>query len=253
MAAPHVHVPFDKVRDYADFIRAHRLNLEIYFSSHCLDTLRSAEIQVLQSLLDHSPSLSFHGPFMDLSPGAVDSMVRKATVQRFMKVLEVADVLRPLCIVFHSGYEKWKYALKIEPWLSGSIETWSLVNEKATSLGVKVAVENIFEDDPLNLRLLVEALGSTNFGICFDTGHFNLFSRSPLEEWLKQLGPYLHELHLHDNDGSADSHSPIGDGTFDFDRLFRAPMPTDLIFTIEAHSPEKVLTSLERIRKYLPL
>jgi sugar phosphate isomerase/epimerase len=179
-------------------------------------------------------------------------MVRKATVQRFMKVLEVADVLRPLCIVFHSGYEKWKYALKIEPWLSGSIETWSLVNEKATSLGVKVAVENIFEDDPLNLRLLVEALGSTNFGICFDTGHFNLFSRSPLEEWLKQLGPYLHELHLHDNDGSADSHYPIGDGTFDFDRLFRAPMPTDLIFTIEAHSPEKVLTSLERIRKYLP-
>ena len=81
--------------------------------------------------------------------------------------------------------------------------------------------------------------------------HFNLFSKIPLDEWLGQLKPYIFELHLHDNNKTSDDHLAIGDGTFDFDTLFLALKDKNLIYTIEAHTPEDVLKSMQRLEKYL--
>ena len=110
--------------------------------------------------------------------------------------------------------------------------------KKAEEIGVKIAIENIFEDEPENLRLLMEKMGNNSFGICFDSGHFNLFSKASLEEWLGHLKPYIIELHLHDNNKTSDQHLPIGEGTFDFGKLFSAVKGKDLIYTLEAHNPE---------------
>jgi sugar phosphate isomerase/epimerase len=112
-------------------------------------------------------------------------------INRFTQVLDIANILRPAAIVFHSGYEKWKYALNIDLWLEKSLMTWQPLNEKAAAMGVKIAIENIFEDEPENLKLLMEKMNSENFGICFDTGHFHLFSRVPLENWMSILKPYI--------------------------------------------------------------
>ena len=60
---------------------------------------------------------------MDLSPGAVDSKVRAVTIERFSQIFNIAETLKPKVIVFHSGYEKWKYASKIDLWLEGSLIT----------------------------------------------------------------------------------------------------------------------------------
>ena len=253
MITPHIHVPYEKINDYLGFILQHKLDLEIYFSSNALDSIGPGSILKLRDTLVYNPSLSFHGPFMDLSPGAVDSKVRKATLERFNHVLEIADILRPKCIVLHSGYEKWKYALNIGLWLEKSIETWGPINEKAKGLGTKIAIENIFEDEPDNLKSLMDAMDSDNFGICFDAGHCNLFSQKTMELWLQELKSYIIELHLHDNDKSSDQHLPIGDGNIDFNTLFSELKGKDCIYTIEAHSPESVLKSMERLKGYLPV
>ncbi len=250
MTFPHVHVPFDKIGRYMDFILQKRFNLEIYFSSDILDGLDYALLYNLQSALNHNPCLSIHAPFMDLSPAAVDSKVREATVSRFNQIVEIAEILRPVAVVGHSGYEKWKYSLSIDLWLRKSLEFWKPLAERAESLGCKIAVENIFEDEPTNLRVLMEAMSSEYFGICFDTGHCNLFSTVSLDKWLDDLGEYIVELHLHDNDGSADQHHPIGDGTFNFDHFFSRLNDRDCIYTIEAHTPERVLKSIEKLKKY---
>ncbi len=251
MIHPHVHVPYNRVVDYLDFIKKNQINLEIYFSSHSLDTLNDSDIVALKEKLDYNPSLSIHAPFMDLSPGAVDERVRVVTVERFLHVFEIAEILKPKVIVFHSGYEKWKYALRVDIWLEGSLKTWKPLINRAVGMGLRIAIENIFEDDPTNLRLLMEEMGSENFGICFDTGHFNLFSKIPLEEWLRQLKPYIIELHLHDNDKTFDDHLAIGEGTFDFDTLFSTLKDSNLIYTIEAHTPEDTMKSIERLQKYI--
>ncbi len=251
MNTAHVHVPYPRVGDYLAYIRQHRLNLEIYFPSSSLDSLRQGDLEALKKKLDYHPSLSIHAPFMDMSPGAVDAKVRAVTLERFLHVMELAEVLSPKVIVFHSGYEKWRYAHRVDIWLEESLKTWRPLIEKAADLGVKLSIENIFEDEPSNLHLLMEQLHSENFGICFDTGHCNLFTKAPLEEWLESLKPYIFELHLHDNDKSFDQHLPIGDGTFDFRTLFSSLNRKDCLCTIEAHSPEKVLKSLERLRGYI--
>jgi sugar phosphate isomerase/epimerase len=212
--------------------------------------MKPSAIENLMHQLDYSPSLTIHAPFMDLSPGAVDEKVRAITIQRFSQILDIAEIIKPKAVVFHSGYEKWKYALKVDTWLKPSLHTWKILNKRALDLGIKIAIENVFEDEPGSLKLLIEEIGSENFGICFDTGHFNLFSKMPLECWMEHLMPYILELHLHDNNKEADDHDAIGEGTFEFNALFDLLKGRDLIYTIEAHSPEAVLTSMKRLEKY---
>jgi sugar phosphate isomerase/epimerase len=248
---PHVHVPYESIERYLSFIKESRINLEVYFSSDSLDTIRRSTLAGLEDTLEYGPSFTIHAPFMDLSPGAVDSEVRKVTMSRFSQIFDLAEILRPKAIVFHSGYEKWKYALKTGLWLENSLLTWRPLLKRAVDMGLKIAIENIFEDEPDSLRLLMEEVGSEHFGICFDTGHFNLFSRLPLEEWMIQLRPYIVELHLHDNHKSSDEHLAIGDGTFDFAAIFSALRGKGLIYTIEGHSPEDVLKSVDRLKDYL--
>jgi len=248
---PHVHIPLNKIEEYLSFLKKHRINLEIYFSSHSLDTIKDSDIARLKERLDYNPSLTIHAPFMDLSPGAVDSKVRAVTIERFFHTFMIAETLKTEVIVFHSGYEKWKYALRIDTWLEGSLITWKQLLPRAAETGIKIAIENIFEDEPTNLRLLMQEIGSENFGICFDTGHFNLFSRIPLKEWLSQLKPYIIELHLHDNNREADAHKPIGEGTFDFDTLFSMLKDNDLLYTIEAHNAEDAAKSIEMLNSFL--
>jgi len=250
MINPHVHVPYNRIGTYLDLINEHRMNLEIFFAAAHLDTMKERDIFLLLEKLEYEPSLTVHAPFMDLSPGAVDTKIREITVQRFLQVFNVAEVLRPKVMVFHSGYEKWKYAHNIDVWLEGSLKTWEPFFSIADRIGTKIAIENIFEDEPANLRLLMEKAGSDIFGICFDTGHCNLFSSIPLEEWLRQLKPYIIELHLHDNNKTFDDHLAIGDGSFDFDTLFTTLRDRNLIYTLEAHSPEDTVRSIRRLRNY---
>lgn len=248
MPSPHAHIPFNRIREHLTFIRENKLNLEIYFSSAVMDTVSPDEIAFIAGELEHKPSISIHAPFMDLSPGAVDSRVRDATLERFNHVLDIAGILKPETIVFHSGYEKWKYALNIDLWLEKSLMTWLPLNERAAGMGVRLAIENIFEDEPSNLRLLMENMASENFGICFDTGHFNLFSKVPLQQWMDELNPYIVELHLHDNDRSSDQHLPMGEGTFDFNSFFNLLKNKGCVYTLEAHSPESLFRSLEYLK-----
>ena len=250
MVQPHVHVPYHRIEEFFSFIKAKRLNLELFISSDSLDSIDNSHLINLKEKLDYEPSLTIHAPFMDLSPAAVDSKIRDVTIERFMGIFEIAEVLKPKAIVFHSGYEKWKYSLRVDIWLENSLRTWRCFSKRAEDLGMKIVIENIFEDDPSNLRLLMEEMSSEYFGLCFDTGHFNLFSRIPLAEWLNQLKAYILELHLHDNDKSSDAHLAIGDGTFDFNTLFETLDNKDMIYTIEGHTKENVLKSLERFKNY---
>ncbi len=248
---PHVHIPYDSFDKYLPFFKEERLNPEIYFGSRSFDTLRLDDIVTLKNKLDYDPQISIHAPFMDLSPGAVDKKIREVTFKRYSETLDAAEILKPQVIVFHSGYDRWKYDNRVDIWLENSLETWRPINKRAADMGVKIAIENIFEDDPENLALLSSEMNSDNFGVCFDAGHFNLFSKLTITEWITMIKPYIKELHLHDNSRYADEHLPIGDGDFNFTTLFSEIKGIDCVYTIEAHSVENARTSLERLKGYL--
>ncbi len=251
MIKPHITVPFEQIEKYFQYIKKEELNLEIYFGSRIFDDVRKRDIIELKTRLDYNPRFSIHAPYMDLSPGAVDRRVREVTTERFSDVLSFAEILKPEMVVFHSGYEKWKYAHRIDIWLEESLKTWRPLQERAQDIGVRIAIENVFEDEPLHLKLLMEEMKSENFGLCFDTGHFNLFSTIPLKDWLELTKPFILELHLHDNTKTSDSHFAIGDGNFDFRTLFRELKGENHLYTIEAHTPEDVRKSMERLQTYV--
>lgn len=249
----HIHIPFAKLRDYFDLIKKRGYDLEIYFPASALDQVERPDLERLRDTLDWGPSLTLHAPFMDINAGAVDTMVKSVTQLRFRQLLNVADILRPKAAVFHSGYDRWRYAGRVDIWLENSIGTWSKVMESAKKIGMRVAVENVFDETPDALGLLIERMSDQDFGFCFDLGHFNIFSKAPMEQWFETLGGGIIELHLHDNDGREDSHWAVGKGTIDFAKFFRllGGQPVQPIYTIEAHDKDDVDASIERVRALL--
>jgi sugar phosphate isomerase/epimerase len=114
--------------------------------------------------------------------------------------------------------------------------------------GVKIAVENIFRQDPgeisyrsdpRELAAVIEAVGTSALGICFDFGHAHISSREEgfdYFEALRAVLPRLCHVHIHDNFGrsvregtktidamflgAGDLHLPPGRGTIPYEKIF---------------------------------
>jgi sugar phosphate isomerase/epimerase len=249
----HAHIPYLRLFENLEYILREQINPEIYFSCEALDSFTSDRLGNAARLLQSAGlSTTIHAAFLDLNPGALDTTIREATRQRFQQVFQAAEILKPKVIVFHPGYDELRYGSSRDAWLENSISFWREFLPQARAVGTVIAVENIFEKDPSTLRALLEAVADPCFRHCFDVGHWNMFSTGGLEEWFIELGSYMAELHIHDNCGRADEHLPLGEGQIDFELYFslvkrHAP---EAVWTIEAHTIERIERAFENIRKY---
>jgi sugar phosphate isomerase/epimerase len=229
------------------FLLEQGLRPEFGFNGEVLDQLLPEKLRAAAAAIEAAEvDCTIHAPFMDLNPGSTERLLREATAQRFRQVMDAAEILRPRVMVFHPGYDRWRYGENQLAWLTNSLESWKPVLERAEKIGCTIAVENIFEEEPSTLKALLEAVGSTRFRHCFDAGHWNMFKQVGMEEWFAELGSYVAEVHLHDNGGDRDAHLPPGDGGIDFSLLFSllARHAPDAAWTLEAHTREKVARSL---------
>ena len=230
------------------------LQPELYFSGRTLDRLSLKDVQKASRRLEEKNTpVTFHGPFLDLSPGSVDEKIRQVTASRFHQVMELAPYFRPRAIVFHAGYDRWRYDSDEAPWLENSLLTWRPFVERAEALSVRLALENVYEENPSILKKLFEAIDSPYLGYCLDAGHGHIFSQVPVREWVEVLGPWLIEVHLHDNHCQADEHLPMGQGEINFAGLFLSLREKKLqpIYTLEPHLREHLEPSLRALEKYL--
>jgi len=252
----HAHTPYLRLFENLEYILRERINPEIYFSCEALDSLSLERLGKAAALLRSAGLVTtIHAAFLDLNPGALDKTIRDASRLRFQQVFQAAEVLKPRVIVFHPGYDEIRYGSSRAAWLENSINFWREFLPSARSIGTIIAVENIFEKEPSTLRELLEAIGDPCFRHCFDVGHWNMFTSVSMEEWFAELGPYMAEFHLHDNHGKMDEHLPVGEGKIDFDLLFsligrHAP---EAVWTIEAHTIERLERALANIAKYIQL
>lgn len=254
MAVIHVNVPYGMLLHRVDFAIRHRIHPEIYFSAEDLDQSHEKEVRGLaQTLHHHGLEITIHGPFMDLSPGGVDRKVKEVTRERFRKTLEMATLFQPKTIVFHPGYEKWKFDGNVSLWLISSLETWRPLVDEAEKKGLILALENVFEEDPTSLLHLLEEIHSPHFRFCFDTGHHHLFSKTHFSDWVKTLRAYLVEVHLHDNHKERDEHLPLGEGNIDAEGFFQLLSIEKLrpIFTIEPHQEEHLWRGMKAVEKLI--
>jgi len=248
------HVPYTQIAQYLPFFLERRLNPEIFLSGEALEALLPGELEsVAEKLRDAGLSCTIHAPFMDLNPGSFERLLRETTMRRFDQVLDAAEILRPEVMVFHPGFDRWRYGEATDLWLGHSVEAWRSVLVRARSIGTVIAVENIFEEEPGTLKALFEAVEDPLLRHCFDVGHWNLFKKVGMEEWFEALGSRIAEVHIHDNCGTRDEHAPPGAGAIDFELFFKlmeryAP---EAAYTIEAHSREHLEQSLAALEQQL--
>lgn len=83
----------------------------------------------------------------------------------------------------------------------------------AEELDVNIAIENTKRKE--YLYYVIDNIKNKNVGVCFDSGHFHVFSDDNLD-WTK-LKDRIFAIHLHDNDQSGDLHLLPFDGTLNWD------------------------------------
>ncbi len=87
----------------------------------------------------------------------------------------------------------------------------------ALERGVRIAFENLIEDNFGRLRDLFAEYEPEYIGLCYDSGHGNLTGNG-LDE-MERVRDRLLSVHLHDNDGSGDQHLLLFSGSVDWERL----------------------------------
>ena len=89
----------------------------------------------------------------------------------------------------------------------------------ARLLGVRIALENLYEGNQANLTLLFDEFDPEFLGFCYDCGHGNMLPEGmdDLETWKDRLAV----LHIHDNNGSADQHKLPFTGSVDWSRFIQ--------------------------------
>ncbi|MBW2036695.1 MAG: sugar phosphate isomerase/epimerase [Deltaproteobacteria bacterium] len=246
-------IPFRLLKEkYLSLVLKNRINPEIGIDGEVIDTVPEKDFSQIASILHREGLIiSMHGPFYDLVPGGLDKKMLKATRERLRQAFELVPVFDPVSIVCHTGYDRKRYYRAEEEWLEAAIETWAPLVEDLQGTRATLMLENVYEKTPRMFLKLLNALNSEKAAFCFDPGHMNLFSEADMEDWLKRLGPFLGELHLHDNKGRHDEHLAIGAGMIDFETIFKYIEENQLrpVITLEAHKEEWVWQSIEALSR----
>lgn len=157
----------------------------------------------------------FHGAMPMYFPGEDER--NEYYIQVTEKMMAVCQYLNCKYIVIHpwSGVE-----IRKEEEIEINMNLYRKLIPGAKKYGVKVCLENLFkhygqvciEGTCCNVDEACQYVDTLNaeageevFGFCLDVGHVNVVGRN-IYHYIKTLGKRLSVLHIHDNDGTIDSH-----------------------------------------------
>ena len=251
-----VNIPFTMLVDtYLERFLTERINPEIGVVADALDRFTPLDVKrVADQLHAQNLRITLHGPFQDLSPGSPDPAVRRVTRERLQQFLRWIPYFKPVTVVCHAGYDHRRYGYAAAQWRQRAIQTWSWFGLQVQEAGAQLVLENVYETGPEEMRDLLQALHSVGVGFCFDTGHQAAFSRASIARWLDVLGPFVREIHLHDNTGQ-DDHLGLGQGRIDFRPLFdflKARQASRPIITLEPHQASQLEVSTAYLEQHWP-
>lgn len=242
----------DLLGRYRSLAMALPLNLEVGLDAQAIDDLGPEDLATAKGMLE-GRRVTAHLAFMDLAPGSRDPRVRELGRNRLMDAAEIAGQLQAEQAVAHLGFDH-RTNSELEDWVERAAPVFAELADALADQGCRLALENVFEQDPGLHLLLVEAmakLSQTQVGFCLDAGHALAFSSTSLEKWWQAFLPGLWELHLHDNRGRGDDHLPVGWGEVNWSII--AEGLTELerfpVMTLEPHREPHLWGSLRGMAK----
>ncbi|MDO4491325.1 MAG: sugar phosphate isomerase/epimerase family protein [Lachnospiraceae bacterium] len=182
------------------------------------------------------PALYLHGPFLDLNPMSYDSAVRQVTMDRFNACYEAAVELGAEGVVYHSCMIPQIYFT--EGWAERMAEFWNEFLEGKS--GIPVRMENVLDREIHCFVEVAREVKHPDFGLCVDIGHAHCYSEYSVLEWVRQAGPFLGHVHIHDNNGVKDQHLGLGRGNLPYREILTElqRLPQSLTWTIEGQTLE---------------
>ncbi|MGM9603367.1 MAG: sugar phosphate isomerase/epimerase family protein [Faecousia sp.] len=231
--------------DGAEAARKHGLGLEIaeYCTAWNMDEqFRETDAAVRQKL-EGIGGRVLHAPFNELFPCAIDPKARALAAERYRQAMELAVQYGAEKVIIHGGYNPGIY---YPVWyVEQSIKFWKAFLKDAP--GVPIVLENVLEETPDLLLDIVKGVDHPHLKLCLDVGHVNAYSQIPVMDWLTQCCPYLSHFHIHNNDGSRDSHCALHQGTVPMQELLTAALQLcpNAAFTLEVTEAEPSVNWLE--------
>jgi len=145
------------------------------------------------------------------------------------------------------NFEANKQGYKKEAWAEVALQTWRELAETASKSNCMLMLENTYENSPDAHEIILSGLQSDTTGFCLDVGHLMSFAKTPWQDWLPRMSPWLGQLHLHDNNGLQDQHLAPGRGDFNFTELFQFLAAKNLnpLITLEPHSKDDLWAALD--------
>lgn len=214
------------------------VNLEIaeYCTAWNMDEKFEGVDQVVQKKLDGISQSVLHAPFNELFPCAIDKKARELAADRYRQAIDLAKHYGSTKVIIHGGYNPWIY---FPVWyVEQSVLFWKEFLE--TDPGVQIVLENVLETDPQWLLDIVKGVDDKRLKLCLDIGHVNAYSKIPVMDWLENWAPYLSHFHIHNNDTSWDTHSPLTEGSIPMKELLEKAslLCPDATFTLELMEAE---------------
>ncbi|PID77834.1 MAG: hypothetical protein CSB21_03230 [Deltaproteobacteria bacterium] len=247
-----VNLPLRMIDKYMDKFLTMGLNPEIGLDAISMDTvsLDKAE-KISEKFRERNLKITMHGPFLDLDIASTDSLIREASRKRIYSAINFIKIFQPESVVFHSGYDYKRYSHIKEQWFDSSCDFWSEMTYLLKQQNVCLYLENVYERSPFEIKKTVQAVYENGGGFCFDTGHHYAFGKEKLDLWIEELGKYIKEVHLHDNDGKSDQHLPPGKGAINFKPLSDAfnSGELDAQITFEPHNKDDLFLFFDWIEK----
>lgn len=202
-----------------EYARRYGLGLEIaeYCTAGNMDRDFPQTDNAVREKLRGIDKRMFHAPFNELFPCAIDPKARSLAHDRYRQAIALAREYGATRVVIHGGFQPFMY---FPIWYTEqSILFWkSLLKELPED--TTVLLENVLEEQPQMLLDIVCGVDDPRLRLCLDVGHVNVYSKVRVMDWLEALAPWIGHFHIHNNDGSWDTHSPLDQGNIPILELF---------------------------------
>ncbi|WP_342360584.1 sugar phosphate isomerase/epimerase family protein [Terrarubrum flagellatum] len=228
-------LPLDGLAQHRDWILEKQRDLEIqdFFRAEVLDGDWRETARSIRNLLDgYTGRLGIHGPFWGFKIDSQDPLIREVVAKRFQQGLDACEAIGATQMVIHSPCTTWEYNNNpinpggVEAQIERVHQTIGEVVKRAKRLGVELVIENIEDKDPAMRVAMAASFGEGVVKVSIDTGHAHYAHVStgapPVDYYVTAAGNALAHVHLQDGEGYSDRHWAPGEGTINWQGVFRA-------------------------------
>jgi sugar phosphate isomerase/epimerase len=212
--------------------------------------------ETVKALRTNDITYSVHSPVWDANLAGENSCLRAGTLEALKESVRFSHRLGAVHLVVHPGvchaasFDKAAARRRALTLLRRLAEYNHLFGVRLLMENVGTNATSLFSEEEYGVFL-------DDFppecGYIVDVGHANINGWN-IPELIRRTGNRLYALHLHDNNGSEDSHLPIGEGTVNWDTLFAVlrSIPRRPLFILEYNTgtPLEKLAEGKRILEH---